>query len=165
MVEIEAPSYPPNFHKWLGQFHGIWLTLDPVLDYSIGYFLSIPPDDTHIIVAGMEFGRKLRILIDLIRRYPHPQKAELIKQLKILQGSKRDQITHAYIASDREQVIFILRSRGGEYSATELRFAIKEFGEHVVKILHAAQAYDRAFGAKADDVLAFANAALRTKNS
>jgi hypothetical protein len=165
MVEIEAPNYPPGFHKLLGQFHGIWLSLDPVLDYSIGFFLSIPPEDTHVIVAGMEFGKKLRILIDLIRRYPHPRKAELIKQLKILQGSKRDQITHAYIASNREQVIFISRSRGGEYNATKLSFSIKEFSEHVVKILHAAQAYDRALGAKPDDVIAFANAALRTKNS
>ncbi len=165
MDEIEAPNYPQEFHKLLGQFHGMWLQLDPLLDYSIGYFLSVPPEDTHIITAGLEFGRKLRILIDLINRYPDPKKTELIKQLKILQGAKRDQITHSYVASDREHVVFISRSRGGDYSATELRFSIQEFREHVVKVVRAAQAYENALNARPDDVLAFANAALRSRKT
>jgi hypothetical protein len=165
MDEIETPNYPPEFHKLLGQFHGMWLQLDPVLDYSIGYFLSIPPEDTHIITAGMEFGKKLRILIDLIQRYPDPKKAELIKHLRILKGSKREFITHAYVASNKTHVRFISRSRGGEYKATELTFSIQEFRDHVIKIVRAAIAYENAFTARPEDVIEFANAALRETKS
>jgi len=163
--KIETPNYPPDFHKLLGQFHGMWLQLDPLLDYSIGYFLSIPAEDTHILTAGMEFGKKLRILIDLIQRYPDPKKAELIKQLRILQGSKREFITHAYIESDKTNVNFISRSRGGDYKATKLEFTIDEFRAHVIKIVLAAQAYENAMDVRLSDFVEFANAALRETKS
>jgi hypothetical protein len=47
---IETLGFPPNFHKLLGQFHCMWLMFDVQVDWSIGKFLNLPTEQTHILV-------------------------------------------------------------------------------------------------------------------
>lgn len=150
--------FPPGFHELLGQFHSLWLIFDPALDFSIGKFLGTGTRDTHVLVSGMMFGTKLRLLADLIKRCDHPRKDVLAEAVKVLQASKRDQITHAYIKSNAANITFMYRSKGGSYHSGELAFHINEFADHVGKTADAAQRYQKALGASVDDMIAFANA-------
>jgi hypothetical protein len=155
--EIEAPEFPPNFHKLLGQFHGLWLMFDPHIDYSIGYFLRTDSDETHLLVSGMQFGQKLRLLFELLKRSGHPQKGILMECVSKLQASKRDSITHSYIKSNSTDITFMYRARGA-YKSGELPFHIDEFANHVGEMVLATQKYQNAFGASLEELDAFANA-------
>lgn len=156
---IESSGFPPDFHHLLGQFHCMWLMFDVQIDWSIGQFLKIPTEQTHILVAGMEFGRKLRLLIELLKRSEHPRKSALIECIRTLQGAKRDIITHSYIASNSTSISFIYRSRG-EYKGGRLDFQIEQFSEHVIKMVKATQNYQSALNAPGEEQIAFAMAAL-----
>ncbi|PJI37388.1 MAG: hypothetical protein CTR53_20540 [Ferrovibrio sp.] len=136
---------------------------DVTLDYSIGKFLRLEHSETHILVAGMEFGRKIRLLCELLKHSDHPKKQQLVEQLSILQAAKRDAITHAYVASNSTDITFIYRSRGGPYEAKELRFTYPEFKEHVTTLIEAAQRYQRMLGAPVEELLSFANTVLSLK--
>jgi hypothetical protein len=162
--KIETPGFPPTFHEILGQFHGLWLMFDVHVDYSIGHFLKIGFDQTHLLVSGTEFGRKLRFLVELLKRSDHPKKGILIESVRKLQSSKRDIITHSYIKSNNTNITFMYRSRG-DYQSGELKFHINEFGNHVGEMVLATQRYQNAFGASLDDLTAFAKAVLNMKKS
>ncbi|RXH19511.1 hypothetical protein EAS54_08180 [Bradyrhizobium guangzhouense] len=131
---------------------------DPTLDYSIGYFLGSDTRSTHMLVSGMMFGTKLRLLADLIKRSKHPKKDTLAEKIKLLQASKRDQITHAYVKSNKAHVTFMYRSKGGSYKSGELAFHIDGFIDHVGKMAEAAMEYQEALGAPVQELLGFAKA-------
>jgi hypothetical protein len=146
-VEVTYPeAFPPSFHEILGKFHGLWLMFDVHVDYSIGKFLRLTPDETHLLVSGTTFGQKLRLLHELIKRSDHQKKQSLLANIKILQSSNRDNITHAYIKSNRTNVTFMYRARG-QYKSGELAFHIDEFSEHVAKMADATIQYQNEFGA------------------
>ncbi|MCW0236663.1 MAG: hypothetical protein OJJ21_23905 [Ferrovibrio sp.] len=157
---IEAPGHPDNFHHYLGIFHGLWLATDIIIDYAIGRFLKSPHEDTHILTAGLEFGRKIRILIDLAKRSTDPKKEILVEALRTMQGSKREIITHSYLKSDKDKIIFLNRSRGGPYKATETKFSREEFIDHVKTLVLAAQKFETHLDLNEDDFQKFAASAL-----
>lgn len=160
--EIEIEDFPKDFHEMLGKFHCAWLMFDPLLDYSIGKFLNISFEQTHILVAGMEFGKKLRLLIELLKRSNFEKKSVMIESLRTLQGSKRDVITHSYIASDEKNLSFIFKARGG-YGASVLNFKIDEFSEHVLKMIVATQKFQDALSADVDELRYFGLVSLNIK--
>ena len=157
-IEFPEGTFPPGFQRELGKFHALWLMFDPTLDYSIGHFLKTETRDTHMLVSGMMFGTKLRLLADLIKRSNHPKKDILAECAKTLQASKRDQITHSYIKSNASDFTLMYRNKGGSYQSGELAFHIDEFTNHVGKLAEAAQRYFNALGASADEIIAFAKA-------
>ena len=108
----------------------------------------------------MFFGKKSQLLINLIQRTQHENKANLIRSLKKNQGSKRDVFSHSYIGSDSENVLFIERSRGREYVATEHPFTIQEFREHVAEFVRNAQLFQTSLAVSDGEFLEFTKAAL-----
>src|SRR5215813_7771921 len=98
---IEDPNVPPELYYTLGMFHGMGNTRDAVVDYALGAFLKTSPEDTHILTAGMEFGKKSRLLIELIKRSDHKKKATLISSLSKIQAAQRDQIAHSYLKTGK----------------------------------------------------------------
>jgi hypothetical protein len=143
-VTIKAPNFPRDFHRLLGLFHSIFASVDPMIDFMIGKLLNADDIDAHIITAGMEFGRKLRILIDLSKRSDLPKKGIIIESLRTLQESRRDAITHGYIATNPTTVVFNHRSRGGEFTAKRLSFSIRAFQDPVERMIKAAQSFQAA---------------------
>ncbi len=126
--------------------------------------MRINADETHLLVSGMEFGRKLRFLVELLKRSDHPKKSMLIESIKTLQSSKRDIITHSYIKSNSTNITFMYRSRG-DYKSGELEFHINDFENHVGEMALASQKYQNAFGASFDDLTAFAEAVLNMQKN
>jgi hypothetical protein len=163
--KIEAPGFPPDFHRTLGIFHGMWMMFDVTLDYSIGMFLKCAPIETHILLAGMEFGRKLRLVVELAKRSEHPKKSILVESVRKLQTAKREIITHSYIASNEENITFVNRGRGGEFKTTRTEFTMEQFSDHVRDMVEATQKYQRALGATMGDLLAFAIASFSESQS
>ena len=50
-----------EFYRRIGEFHVLWATADLSIDFAIGKFLGLPAVDTHLLTAGMFYGRKLKL--------------------------------------------------------------------------------------------------------
>jgi hypothetical protein len=156
--ETETGAFPPNFHHVLGQFHCMWMMFDVTLDFAIRKLLGITNQQAHIMCTGMEFGKKLRLVSELLKKGDVAGSAELLSAVKILQSSKRDPLTHGYISSNSTHVTFIYRNRGS-YSVDKHEFAIAEFQEHVAKMVKATIQFQKALAASADELVEFADSA------
>jgi hypothetical protein len=151
----------PEFQQLLGQFQVRWAALELTTDYAIWKFLKTTPEQTHLITSGMMFGRKARLLADLIGRSDHTNKAAIQGVFnKLRGGNKRDVFAHSYQHSTETTVTFVDRSSGGEYRATEHTFTLAEFKAHVDWITSASREFLVALGADSAEFVAFANASL-----
>jgi hypothetical protein len=145
----------------MGLFNGAWASFDLTTDYAIYKFLKVTPHQAHLITSGMMFGRKARLLADLIGRSDHPEKAKILGAFnKARGGNKRDVFAHGYIWSGPDTVKFIERSVSGEFKAVEHEFTLDELETHALNFILASQAFWDALGVTNDEAQAFANAAL-----
>jgi hypothetical protein len=114
-----------------------------------------------LITSGLMFGRKARLLVDLVRNSDDPKKDAILRPFNAIRGdAKRDIIAHGYIWSDANTVVFIERTGGGDYRTREYSFSLTEFGEHVKKFVKSAKEFYDAIGITQEEFDAFANAAL-----
>jgi hypothetical protein len=156
--EAEPGAFPPNFHHVLGQFHCMWMMFDVTLDFAIKKLLGISDRQAHIMCTGMEFGKKLRLLSELLKNGDADSGRELLSAGKILQSSKRDALTHGYIASNSTHVTFVYRNRGS-FTVDKYEFTIEEFQEHVAKMVKATIQFQKTLAASEDELTKFANSA------
>jgi hypothetical protein len=160
-----SKSYPAaftvKFNENLGLFYGMWLAMEATVDYLIGRYLKLPHEETHILTAGMEFGRKANLLRVAVTRSTDPNK-ELIKDLlsKIQNESKRNLFSHSLINSSDTHISFIHRKNDGVYTATETKFTPDEFQAHCRKVAKLAQEFHNATNLDNEDFQAFGKAAL-----
>ncbi len=114
----------------LGLFHMAFSRLDIATDFAIGKFLSVTPEEAHLITAGMMFGRKARLLAGLISRSDHPRKAAILSEFNAIRGNnKREILLHGHIYQQNEEdrtVSFIERSVSGEFKATVHTFGLRD---------------------------------------
>jgi len=54
------------FFSALGAFYATWTTVDLMVDLAIGRLLKLSPEQTHALVAGLEFGRKTALVRSLL---------------------------------------------------------------------------------------------------
>jgi len=107
------------------------------------------------------FGRKARLLADLIGRSNHPNKAKLLGAFNAARGStKRDVIAHGYLWSNKNTVKFIERSISGEYRAIEHPYSVNGFTLHVKEFYDKSNAFYVALEVGWQEIQDFANAAL-----
>jgi hypothetical protein len=129
-----------EFYQLVGQFHVLWSSLDLSIDFAIGKFLKLPAKDTHLVTTGMFYGRKIRLLLDLVnrdRKLPYRLRTKYNQSLKALLGSKRDLLTHGYLSSGPDSVSFFLRKSGDQFSVQNQTFTIEEFREHIRRFAEA----------------------------
>lgn len=149
------------FRRALGIFYTNWATLDLTVDYAIGEFLNVTAKEAHLITAGMMFGRKARLLADLIGRSAHPRKAEILGAFNQIRGvSKREVFAHGYIGASKDTVSFLERTAGGEFSAKEHVYTLAEFRAHTNEVSRVATAFSDALGVSDAELDGFATAAL-----
>ena len=55
-----------RFYGHFGRFYAVWSAAELNIDLTIGRILKIPPEQTHTLVAGMQFGRKAALLRSLL---------------------------------------------------------------------------------------------------
>lgn len=155
-----------TFVENLGLFYAMWSSLETTVDYLIGRYIKLPHEETHILTAGMEFGRKANLLRTLVMRSADPEK-ETIRGLlsKIQNESKRNLFAHSMINSNANSVTFIYRKTGGVYSAKETRFTAEEFRDHVRTIAYLARDFHNAAKIDDADFQLFGKAALSASQS
>lgn len=128
----------PNYLKAMGWFQSAWAAIEINTDYAICRFLNVTHEQAHLITSGQMFGRKSRLLADLIARSDHPKKQQILRAFnKVRGGNLRDVFAHGYIASDKDTVTFIERPPGGDFRANQHVFTLIEFEIHVAKIVQA----------------------------
>ena len=149
-----------KFQQAYGAFPIQWASIQLIMDAVIGHLLNLDAKSAHLMTAGLEVNRKVTILRGIIRHVKHPQQAELLRSLSVIQNeSKRNVFAHSYWVANSEEVIFIERSSyNGELTVKTHAFTLKQFQQHVAKIEAAAQNFERALGHSRDKVVEFAKA-------
>src|ERR1700730_3783611 len=154
-------SFRDDYTQLMGRLQSQWAALEIITDYAIGKFLKVTDGQAHLITSGMMFGRKGRLLADLIAKSDHPRKAAILGAFNKLRGmSKRDMFAHSYLRSTKDTVTFLDRSVSGEFRAEEHTFTLEEFRAYVMDFEIAIGAFQASLGATRGQFEAFAKAAL-----
>jgi hypothetical protein len=66
------------FYECFGGFYATWQSVEITMDWTIGQFLGVSYEDTHLITTGMQFGRKAMLLRALVNRSDCKNKGEII---------------------------------------------------------------------------------------
>lgn len=134
---VEVPDFQPIpighqqfYHALLGVFHSNWSAIDLYTDIATMQFLGITPEQTHLITSGMVWGRKARLLADLIGHSSDTRRSALMTALNKIRAAKRDIFAHSYVASDAIHITFLERLTSGPFKIKEHVFTLEEFGEH-----------------------------------
>jgi hypothetical protein len=150
----------PPFREALGTFYGTWASVEITMDWAIGKFLGLPHEETHLITAGLEFGRKAILLRALVARSDRKNKGEIIKHIKTIQeDSKRNIFAHSFMRSEEKRAIFVERSNHGKFSVKKHEFEPESFIAHVRQFIESAKLLEQELGLTREEIQAFADAA------
>lgn len=151
----------PQFTSQVGRFYGIWSVAELTIDYAIGSFLGVPHEEAHLITAGADFNRKVRLLQALVKRKNPPRANDILNALNTIQNeSLRNVFAHSYMTGDEQTVTFVERSRYGKYDPKLHNFTMPQFQEHVEKLYLAGDRLFSALGEPYDEIQRFADCAL-----
>jgi hypothetical protein len=153
------------FQNALGIFHSNWNAIDLYTDFAIYQFLKVTPEQAHLITSGMMFGRKARLLSDLIKNSSDARKQKLLDAFGKVGKAKREIITHSYLASGPFNVRFLERNTSNAFKAKVHDFSPQQFHEHVQFIAKSAEEFRDALEISQDELNDFVNAALSLNNS
>jgi hypothetical protein len=154
-------AFRDDYTQLMGTLQSAWAALEVITDYAICKFLKVTDGQAHLITSGMMFGRKSRLLADLVSKSNHPQKAAILGAFNKIRGmSKRDMFSHAYLRSDKDTITFLDRSSSGAFNAQEHTFTLDEFGSYVKDFQTAIGEFRASLGASKAQFEAFAKAAL-----
>jgi hypothetical protein len=167
----EKPNLPfantAQFYAHLGWFYSAWSSVDLSVDLAICRCLKISPEQTHMLVAGLEFGRKTALLRSVLSTsgYTVAEVEKLKGYLtRISKESLRNVFAHSFLASDTESVHFIHRKSQGAYSATGYKFMAEGFVQHVKDFVQLAHDFEKALGFSHKDIGDFAAAAVKEES-
>jgi len=101
----------------------------------------------------MVFGRKARLLDDLITHSDDNRKQKLLEAFNKIRAAKRDIIAHSYHGSNELSVQYVERNTSGRFKANVNTYTFNEFKQYVHKFYIALDASETKKNA-------FANAAF-----
>jgi len=157
-------AHTPTFYAHLGRFYAVWLATETNIDFVIGRLLKITAEQTHALLAGMQFGRKAALLRSLLTKSDYPNAADLKGYLTLIRKqSLRNVFTHSLLFSDADSVTFVHRSSQDEYPAQGYKFTAEGFVRHVKEFVQLAHDFETALAIPHDELNRFAKAALPPK--
>jgi hypothetical protein len=120
----------PDFLRHYGMFHAVFSSLDAMVDLGIGKLLRLTPAETHLLTVGLDFGRRVQILIDIAEHNDHQNKTAMISALKKIQAeSRRNAFAHSFISSSATTVTFNYRHREKSLDPKQYTYTGPEFQE------------------------------------
>jgi hypothetical protein len=150
----------PSYLQLLGIFHSNWACIDLYTDFAIYQFLHVTPQQAHLITSGMVFGRKARLLDDLITHSDDNRKQKLLEASNKIRAAKRDIIAHSYHGYDELSVQYVERNTSGRFKANVNTYTFNEFKQYVHDVSDSAYKFYIALDASETKINAFANAAF-----
>jgi hypothetical protein len=110
----------------------MWNVVDLTVDFAIHKFLKVAPLETHILTSGLMFGKKSRLLREIVKKSNHPQKNKILETFTSLTAvAKREALIHSYIDTDIDRVTFVEKMQGGDYKTKKHSFTLAQFRAHV----------------------------------
>jgi hypothetical protein len=155
------------FYTMLGLFYAAHSSAELTLDCAICRVLKLTPEQTHVLVATWEYGRKAAVLRSLLKGSAYNNKeAEIKGYLTKIGKSLRNTFAHSFLASDEHHVTFVHRTATqGEYSCIGYNFTPDGFGRHVQDFVQLAHDFEKALGLSHSEIAEFAAAAVREEKS
>jgi hypothetical protein len=156
-------AYTDHFANTLGTFYVAWLALEATIECAIGRFLCLTHRRTHIIMAGMEFGRKASLFHVLLNESSYPNKAKIGELLTTIQKeAKRNIFTHSLVHTEPQEVTFIHRTvKKQKMKVSKTKFTKDEFEEHVQEINITMNEFGELLNIDETDLTAFFEAAYK----
>lgn len=153
-----------GFSFAFGVFHLTSSRLDIVTDFAIHKFSKLSPEETHLVTAGMMFGRKGRLLADLIGHSDHVRKGAILGAFNKIRGNnKRDILVHGilYSSDDNQlEISFIDRSISGEYKAIIHKFTLHELFNYITVFTSNCTEFEKELGLSQEELNGFVMASL-----
>lgn len=144
-INLSSLQFSAEYNKWMGIFNACWSAMDLSTDLVICKFLGVTYLQAHLITSGMMFGRKARLLADLVGRSSHPDRDKILGTFnKIRSEAHRDVFAHSYVLADSQSIIFIDRPGGGEARAKQYTYSLDEFIAHVKKFMDLGAEFENA---------------------
>ncbi|WP_413992225.1 hypothetical protein ACMDCR_09130 [Labrys okinawensis] len=160
-VSENALIFHPEFQQRLGAFVAAWSSFDLTTDFAIWKFLNVSSVQAHLIVNGMTFGKKAKLLSDLIKRSEHPNKNNIIRAFNEARNCvDRDSIIHAYIQTDDDTVTFVTKNQSGSYKTKSKTFTLQEFKLYVDTFQMKGVYFHLAMGLSREEYATFAEASI-----
>ena len=154
-----------DFITLTGLFYQAWSACELAIDMAIGQFLKIEPFQTHVLTSGMEFGRKARLLHELVKRSDHKQQGDIMRALNFLRNNAlRNVFAHSYTLTTEETVTFLERPPGGQYKVRKHQFTLETYRVHVKETVQAGSDFEEALGFTRSALTEFAYAAVSAEN-
>jgi hypothetical protein len=155
-----------HFYEYLGRFYAMWSATELNIDLMIGRLLKITPEQTHALVAGMQFGRKAALFRSLLSESDYSNISELKRFLsRIKNESLRNVFTHSIMFTGTDSVTFIHRYSRDDYKANGYHFKADGFVAHVKEFLQLAEDFGKALNISPDELKVFAKSALSSKST
>jgi len=149
------------YNETLGMFHNNWAAIDLYTDFAIFKCLDITPQQAHMILSGMMWGKKAKLLADLLKTSANPWAMKILQALGAMQAAKREIITHAYSASDVMHIYFLEKTPyAKEAKAKKHTYTLEEFCVHVSTVAKDAERFRNSLGASQDEINQFVDAAI-----
>ena len=149
-----------EFNPLVDLFLGAWASFEMTLDFAIGKFLKISHAQTHLITAGMAFGKRANLLADLVGRSDHPRKAEILGTFNRLCGMpKREIFVHSLLRPNDGEGHFLARSANGQFKTKSPNFTKDEVMDQLRAFAVAGSDFHIALGVTDADIQSFAAAA------
>jgi hypothetical protein len=151
-----------EFNVPMDLFLGAWATFEMTLDFAIGKFLQTSHEQTHLITAGMAFGRRGRLLADLVIHSDHPRKAQILGAFNKLCGMRKQEIfVHSFLQPNEEEGAFLARSANGQFRTKSPGFTKAELMDQLRAFAVAGSDFYIALGVTDADIQSFGAAAER----
>jgi hypothetical protein len=156
-----------TFYAHFGWFYATWTAMELDVDLAIGKILKITPEQTHALVAGLQFGPKAALLRSLLPSSDYKNVEQLKGFLtRVTKESLRNVFTHSFIVSDAEGVAFVHRKNQTVYSAEAFKFKSEDFCKHVKAFVQLAADFEAALGfAEGNETGDFAAMAIPAKSA
>lgn len=153
----------PEFYQALGNYFQMWSAFELTIDALIWRLLKVTAFQAHLIISGMPFTRKARLLSDLLTHSEDPEiNVSKIKEcLGKAQGTKRDVFAHSYIQSGPNLVTFLERPPSDATRVRKHPFTKLEFLTHVQIFVNAAADFQIASGITDEEITEFADALVK----
>ena len=149
-----------TFNVFIDLFLGAWASFEMTVDFAIGKFLKTTHEQTHLITAGMMFGRRARLLDDLVGRSDHPRKTEILGAFNKLRGmSTKGIFVQCCRWSNEEEGHVLERSADGRFKIKSRNFAEAEFMDCLRAFAAASSDFYLALEITGADIRAFGAAA------
>jgi hypothetical protein len=162
-----AFAYTQRFYAHLGWFYATFTAVDLAVDFIIYKCLGLTAEQTHRLVAGMEFGKKVALARSLLPDSEFKNVPQIKGYLtKITKESLRNVFTHSFIASDHQHVAFIHRTaHQGEYTCTGYKFEPDGFVQHTKEFVQLAEDFEKSLGFPHKEIADFSAAAIKEDKS